>query len=62
MGKNESDPTRSNPIKGIQLVITATILWNIVYIAQAVGTLQAQEMNIPKEYSRHPKFVMENLF
>lgn len=38
---------------GLQLVIAAIVLWNTVYLSQAVDSLRAKGMGIPDEYLQH---------
>jgi TnpA family transposase len=50
--RDRSYEDQSHRASGIQLVVTAIILWNTVYIAQAVETLRAKGMDI-EEYLKH---------
>lgn len=38
---------------GLQLLISAIVLWNTVYISRAVDALRATGVNIPEEYLQH---------
>jgi hypothetical protein len=37
----------------LQLLISAIVLWNTVYISRAVDALRAKGVNIPDEYLQH---------
>ncbi|KAB2397730.1 Tn3 family transposase, partial [Bacillus cereus] len=37
----------------LQLLISAIVLWNTVYISRAVDALCAKGVNIPEEYLQH---------
>ncbi|WP_420820972.1 Tn3 family transposase [Shimazuella alba] len=51
--RDRSYEDQSHRASGIQLVVSAIILWNTVYIAQAVDTLRAKGIDIPEEYLKH---------
>jgi TnpA family transposase len=51
--RDRSYEDQSHRASGIQLVVSAIILWNTVYIAQAVETLRAKGVDIPEEYLKH---------
>jgi TnpA family transposase len=38
---------------GLQLIVTAIILWNTVYLSQAVDILRVKGIDIPEEYVKH---------
>ncbi len=38
---------------GLQLLISAIVLWNTVYISRAVDALRAKGVDIPEEYLQH---------
>lgn len=38
---------------GLHLVVAAIVLWNTVYLSQAVDTLRAQGMEVQEEYLQH---------
>ncbi|MGY3372198.1 hypothetical protein ACVWXX_000102 [Bacillus toyonensis] len=38
---------------GLQLLISAIVLWNTVYISRAVDALHAKGVDIPEEYLQH---------
>jgi hypothetical protein len=37
----------------LQLLISAIVLWNTVYISRAVDALRAKGVDIPEEYLQH---------
>lgn len=38
---------------GLQLIMSAIVSWNTVYIEQAIETLRSQGVEIPEEYLQH---------
>jgi hypothetical protein len=44
---------QANSASGLNLVVAAIILWNMVYLAKAIAYLRAQGEVIPDEYLKH---------
>lgn len=38
---------------GLQLIISAIVTWNSIYISRAIETLRSKGIHIPKEYIQH---------
>nr|WP_309495964.1 Tn3 family transposase [Mechercharimyces sp. CAU 1602] len=51
--RDRSYEDQSYRAKGIQLIMTAIVTWNTVYISKAVEVLKARGIDIPKEYLNH---------
>lgn len=51
--RNRSYEDQLHRASGLQLLISAIVLWNTVYISRAVDALRAKGMDIPEEYLQH---------
>nr|WP_254849776.1 transposase [Bacillus cereus] len=51
--RNRSYEDQLHRASGLQLIISAIVIWNSIYISRAIETLRNNDIHISEEYMQH---------